>query len=404
MTAQRPNFEMRIVDSLTTRITSSLGGICLAVALLACVCLAHPPQQPGIATIGQVTGGDISVIGQAQGTILGGTHSYEFAAGSTVVVHSGQARVNFTGGGELSICGPAKFTVLASGEALTIALNFGRVHAKLDASRPLTIYTPLITATLLAVMSEPRDVTIGLEPETGALCVLAAHGAVQVQQQLTGQALIIPEPSEVLLSTTPLVVNPASAGSCRCDFDQNNAPATLDDHIVAEKALPAEVTPAPLAKPAAASQSGAPATPAPQPARSGAAAKADQPTNASTPVPNAPKTTESASRALPPATGPILKIVAPPLVYNANSADSATETLSVATVLLARAVVVEPEWTFRGVVAEPAKNAHSAIPSQVATQQNSKEKSKHAQVKTAKRKGFWGWFHRFLFGSPAKQT
>lgn len=395
---------MRIADPLTATITGSRGGICLAIALLASVCLAQSPQQTGAAIIGQVTGGDISVIGQAQETTAGGIQSFQFAAGSTIVVHSGQARVDFTGGGELDVCGPAKFTVLASGEALTIALNFGRVHAKLDASRPLTIYTPLITATFLAVMSQPRDVTIGLEPDTGALCILAAHGAVQVQQQLTGQALIIPEPSEVLLSTTPLVVSPAPIGSCRCDFDQNSASTTPDDHVIAENSLPVIVTPVPLTKPTASPQPGAPSTPAPQPARSGAAAKAEQPKNTSAPASNAPKAGESASPALPPANGPILKIVAPPLVYNANSAGTPTETLSVATVLLARAVVAEPEWTFHGVVAEPAKIAPSAKSSQATTQQDSQDKPKHAKVKTAKRKGFWGWFHRFLFGSPTKQT
>lgn len=170
-------------------------------------------------TLGQVSGDDISVLGLSSVAPGTSSHAIVFGDGSTVVIHSGKAHVKFEGGGELEICGPAKFTVLASGEALTIALSFGRVHARFDSSRPITIYTPLIVATPMAIGNQPRDTTFGLT-NNGAMCLLATRGAVQVQQQLSGETLVVPQPSELLLQGTSLTATPALAESCRCDFDE----------------------------------------------------------------------------------------------------------------------------------------------------------------------------------------
>ena len=64
------------------------------------------------------------------------------ANGSVITVHSGQARLTLVGGGEVDICGPAKFTLLQSGHAITLALNFGRMRVQLPATTQLRIFTP----------------------------------------------------------------------------------------------------------------------------------------------------------------------------------------------------------------------------------------------------------------------
>ncbi|HEV2341269.1 MAG TPA: hypothetical protein VGS15_05675 [Candidatus Acidoferrales bacterium] len=365
---------------------------CLALALASSPALAQASPQNSAAIIGQVTGGDVSVSGTSQPSSPVGANSFAFAAGSTIVVHSGQARVEFTGGGELDVCGPAKFTVLASGEALTIALNFGRIHARLDASRPVTIYAPLITAAPLAVMSQPRDFTLGIEPDTGAICVLAAHGALQVQQQLSGASLIIPEPSEVSLAANPLGSNPAAPGSCRCDFDESAAKAAPPEHIVAENTIPVGVaTASPASQPKAPPQPAAAAAQTPS-SSSAVLAKSDNPDFPPPIVPAAKPREPVPPPELPPASGLITKIVAPPLLYEAKPLPAPAGTISVATLLLAKAAVVEQGWTIRGVVEEPTKSSGK----------DSTAAGKKASPK--KKSGFWAWFHRFLFGSPQKST
>lgn len=364
---------------------------CLVLALASSPALAQASPQNSAAIIGQVTGGDVSVSGPSQPSSPGGANSLAFAAGSTIVVHSGQARVEFTGGGELDVCGPAKFTVLASGEALTIALNFGRIHAKLDASRPVTIYAPLITAAPLAVMSHPRDFTLGIEPDTGAICVLAAHGALQVQQQLSGASLIIPEPSEVSLVANPLGSNPAAPGSCRCDFDESATKAASPEHIVAENTIPVGVaTASPASQPKAPPQPAA--TAQPPSSLSPAPARQNNPDFPPPIVPAAKPREPVPPPELPQASGPITKIVAPPLLYEARPLPAPAGTISVATLLLAKAAVVEQGWTIRGVVEEPGKSSGKG----------STAAGKKASPK--KKSGFWSWFHRFLFGSPQKST
>ncbi|HKW87773.1 MAG TPA: hypothetical protein VJN21_03355 [Candidatus Acidoferrales bacterium] len=385
-------YRMRIGGGLIGEFLILSASACLSLVFACAPARAQSPQQNGAAVIGQVTGADVSVAAPSQPPAPAGASPIAFAAGSTIVVHSGQARVDFTGGGELDVCGPAKFTVLASGEALTVALSFGRIHAKLDPSRPLTIYTPMIAALPLAVMSQPRDVTFGLEPDTGAMCIRAAHGAVQIQQQLSGAALIVPEPSEVSLVANPLGSTPAAAGSCRCDFDEASAKAASPARVVAENTIPVGVANvAPPDQPATQQ----PAAPVKARTPPGSTAVPEMTEHSDLPPPVAPAAKPRAPvppPTLPPASGPITKIVAPPLLYEAKPLPAPAGTISVATVLLAKAVVVEPEWIIHGVVEEPAKAARKGSPAGA------------KQASQKKKKGFWSWFHKFLFGTPAKST
>ncbi len=371
-----------------------------ASLLLACGILAtRAGAQATTPILGEIAGDDISVLGPSHIVNGNSSRAITFGGGSTVIVHAGKARVEFVGGGELEICGPAKFSVLASGEALTVALSFGRVHVKFDASRPITIYTPLIVATPMAIGDQPRDVTIGLM-NTGAMCVLAARGAVQVQQQLSGETLVVPQPSEILLQGTSLGAAQATSGSCRCDFDEASAQTSVPPAgIVAQgqpsqKLSPSQPEPSPKNARKASSQTGA----------DSAASQTSTPAKRAIAKTNR-AAEEAPSRAtmssLPPAKEPVTKIDLPPIGYDATSAMATAVPLSVATLMLANEAKVEPEWIFHGTVAEPpraTKLAHTEAAQHTPAEITAKQQSnKH----TAK-KSFWTRLHDLFAGSPAK--
>ncbi len=372
------------------------GCLLCGALLLCCGFLSAQTQEQtpaAAAALGQVVGGDISVIGPSNPVMNGSTPTIEFSGGSTIVVHSDKARVEFVGGGELDVCGPAKFTVLSSGQALTVALSFGRVHARFDASRPIVIYTPLLIATPMSIGDRPRDATMGLT-NTGTMCVLAAHGAVRLQNQLSGETVIVPQPSEVLLQGTSLGTLPAAAGQCRCDFDDSSAkqvtplaPAATPASATAvapdsEKSVPTLAPPSPKQMaPARATSPGSappegpvshPQTPNPPPVAKNLPAQAAQ-------SPALPAAQTAAPQ-------PILKITLPPIGYDAKSATATAEPLSVATLMLAQEAVVEPEWVFHGTVVAPAEERGVAS----------------AQTPTnapQPKKGFWAKLHDFFTGS-----
>ena len=351
-----------------------------AALLLACgIFTMRAEAQIAPPILGEIAGDDISVLGPSSVVEGNVPREISFGGGSTVIVHSGKARVEFVGGGELEICGPAKFSVLASGEALTIALSFGRVHVRFDASRPITIYTPLIVATPMAIGDRPRDMTIGVMT-TGAMCVLAARGAVQVQQQLSGEMLVVPQPSEVLLQGTPLGPAPAASGSCRCDFDEPGAQKLdLPAAVVVQQEARHELTPR-----------------LPEPSTQNAD-KSSRPVNNAA----APQTSASAQRGIvktDESKQPIAKIDLPPIGYDAGSATDPAEPISVATLLLAKEVTVQPEWIFHGTVAEPPRPRKPVRTgaAQRTTQTSVEQQSK----KHATKKGFWAKLRAFFVGSP----
>lgn len=371
-----------------------------ASLLLACGILAtRAAAQSAAPILGEIAGDDISVLGPSHIVQGNSSRAITFGGGSTVIVHAGKARVEFVGGGELEICGPAKFSVLASGEALTVALSFGRVHVEFDASRPITIYTPMIVATPMAIGDQPRDVTIGLM-NTGAMCVLAARGAVQVQQQLSGETLVVPQPSELLLQATSLGAARATSGSCRCDFDESSAQTSASSAGIVAQVQTTQK-----------SSSGQP-EPSPQNAhKASSPADADSATShISTPIqstiakkdePTEQPASRSATSMLPPANQPITKIDLPPIGYDATGATATAEPLSVATLMLAKEAKVEPEWIFHGTVAEPPRGTKSAS---IKTTQHAPMEipAKQQSSKHTKKKSFWTKLHDFFAGSPKK--
>ena len=194
------------------RIGVRLSACALAALLSPCVLAAQAQSE----TVGRIEGDAIAVKGAVGVEVENGRSITLLASGSQITVKSGQARVTLAEGGEIGICGPAHLSLLKSGNTVTVALDYGRVHAKLDRAVPLTVYTPLIVATPVAIGDAPRDATVGFEA-SGTMCVLASRGAVRLEQQLTGQVLLVPQAGEVALAEGQLDSLRETSGSCQCE-------------------------------------------------------------------------------------------------------------------------------------------------------------------------------------------
>src|ERR1700728_3954276 len=155
--------------------------LALMAAGFACPLATHA-QGARLPVVGHVEGTDISC---ESGTPETGQYStvgtrLDVSDGTVVTVHSGEVLVTLFAGGQVDICGPAKLTVLLSGNAITLALNFGRVRVELPAKTDLRIFTPTLIGTPLDISGGARDVTVGLSLDD-SLCVLASSGALQLQ-------------------------------------------------------------------------------------------------------------------------------------------------------------------------------------------------------------------------------
>jgi hypothetical protein len=171
-------------------------------------------------------------------------------SGSEVRVKSGQAHIDVVEGGNITICGPSHFSVLKSGAALTIALDSGTIHAHIEGQLTLNVYTAQILAHTLPIGGEPEEVVIGLDG-SGVMCIHPSKGAVRIEQQLTGQSLLVPQNGEVALTNGQLETLHTSAGLCNCEIQVSAAGistqvSTLGTHDDPPKPKAAEQKPAPL--------------------------------------------------------------------------------------------------------------------------------------------------------------
>jgi hypothetical protein len=201
-----------------------------------------PADQPVPVPVARIEGDDISVRGQMNLERETGHTFAELFSGSEVIVRSRQARIELAGGGEVGICGPAKFSLLRSGATLTLALDFGRIHARLNQAQALTIYTPLAVATPVPISPGAGELHLGLE-QTGQMCLYAARGAVRVQPQFGDAAVLVPQNMEASFSEGHLEAVSAAPSTCRCNAleafavpsalavrTEPSPPAAVDDH------------------------------------------------------------------------------------------------------------------------------------------------------------------------------
>lgn len=193
-----------------------------AVSLLFCAALPAPvcarPDEPTFDTVGPIDGEDILVSGSMRMEFEHGHAKTILRSGSDVRVKSGQARIELVEGGNIIICGPAHFSVLKSADSLTLALDFGVIHAHIEHQPALIIYTAQIQAKPVAIGEGAQDVLVGVDA-AGAICIRAASGAVRLEQQLTGQSVIVPQNGDVLIANGQLDAIRTVAGNCSCELE-----------------------------------------------------------------------------------------------------------------------------------------------------------------------------------------
>ncbi|MGB9243380.1 MAG: hypothetical protein WCC03_08515 [Candidatus Acidiferrales bacterium] len=381
---------------------------CLSLLFLLLACLtpcfaplcAQQSAPPG--TIGRVEGNDVSIEGgsaASNGTATSAPSMF-VVNGSVITVHSGQAHMTLAGGGEIDICGPAKFTLLQSGPAITLALNFGRMRVQLPAAAQLRIFTPTIVATPIDIGGAPRDFTVGLDL-SDSLCVVATSGALRLEHQFTGEGLIVPQSGEFFLAAGKLLPVAGVSGSCQCVSLQarNAAPAPPSQPLPRspEMGLTSRPQPEPPPVPEVASNPPVLAQPElPPPAEVHAAPPAIQirqlaAANELHPNPQAPANEVPDAPAL---SIPIYKVVMPPLTFSANAPAPPGEP-STDMILLVRIAHVQPEWQFKGRVEAPQLEQVSARePSRSPSAPHSSQKKKG---------GFWAALKR-AFGGGGDET
>lgn len=193
--------------------------LCAAVLFFAAlpVLRAARPDNPPADAIGSIEGDAISVQGPMNVDTANGQTRTILRSGSDVVVKSGQAHIDLVEGGNITICGPAHFSVLKSGGAITIALDTGTIHVHIEGALTLNVYTPQIQAHPISIGGGAQDVLVGLN-SSGAMCFRANRGAVRIEQQLSGQSLLIPQNGDVSLTNGQLESLQNSPGHCACEL------------------------------------------------------------------------------------------------------------------------------------------------------------------------------------------
>jgi hypothetical protein len=298
------------------------------VAILAALLLyeGHSAAQDLPAVIGRIEGDDLEVVTTTFAGVEKNAAPTAVASSSEVTLRSGHALLMLDAGGEVSICGPAHFKVIKSSGAVTLALDYGRVHPSLESADTFTIYTPTIIATPISISGGLRDMTLGLDP-TGEMCVLTARGAMRVEPQFSDQSVIVPQGGRVSLAGGQIQSLQIDAAACSCEFPR----ASLER----PRAAPAE-------------------TPGTPPVSRSVGAL-------NHPLPPEPKSVDESPAPSAPKEGPIYTVLMPPLSFNANAPEPPPNP-DPETILLVREVRLRPTVVFRGHV-NPAPTQAAVLPS-----------------------------------------
>ena len=202
--------------------------VMLGAALFAAA--APRPDDPGTDAVGVIDGESIAVSGPMRVETVHGQVKTMLRSGSDVRVKSGTARIDLVEGGWISACGPAHFSVLKSAGSLTVALDSGTIHAHIEGDPALTIYTPQIQAQTISIGGGLQDILVGFD-SPGAMCIRANRGAVRLEQQLTGQSIVVPQAGNVLVLNGQLDSLRTSAGHCACEPQMAKATSSPDVEV-----------------------------------------------------------------------------------------------------------------------------------------------------------------------------
>jgi hypothetical protein len=285
-----------------------------AMALLATVATvflrsARTAAQDFPVVLGRIEGDDVEVATKTPAGVETDAAPTVVASGSDVTLRSGYALLLLNSGGQVSICGPAHFKLIKSSGALTLALDYGRVHSSLESADEFKIYTPTIVATPIAISGGPRDITVGLAQD-GEMCMLTAHGAMRVEPQFSEQSVIVPQGGTVSLAGGQIESLQADASACSCDYPRARMGSS-------ESARSAHSRPA---------------------------------RDIGMLAPPAPPDRKRAGNAAPPSTPagePVYTVLMPPLSFDASSPEPPPDPAP-ETILLVREVRLRPLVEFRG--------------------------------------------------------
>jgi hypothetical protein len=276
--------------------------------------LREDDQHVGDA-IGVIEGDAIAVTGPMSVEVVRGQVKTLLRSGADIHVKSGSARIALVEGGQITICGPAHLSLLKSGGAVTVALDTGTIHVYIEREPAVTIYTAQIKAQPLSIGDSPQDTLVGLD-SAGAMCIRATRGAVRIEQQLTGQSMIIPQAGDVQLTNGQLDSLRGGSGRCACELQL------------------AKLAPPP---PAA-------STPTEEVSRLATAEEVHRDLRDT--KPNLPASRDE--KPVPPAVkdAPIYQVFVPPLIYDAKAA--VQPDIDPKMIVLVRRVRVRPTLIFQG--------------------------------------------------------
>lgn len=177
----------------------------------------NPPGAAGQVVVGRLSGDDVSVNGAVTLESKNGRTTAMLASGSDVKLQSGQAKIDLAEGGDVILCGPAHLSIVKSGAALTIALDYGQVHLQVGSKTDITIYTPLWIAKPVSVGDRDRDLTVGID-QKGELCITASSGAMRIEQQLTAESLVVPQGGDIRIEGDDLRALRSGTRACSCEL------------------------------------------------------------------------------------------------------------------------------------------------------------------------------------------
>jgi hypothetical protein len=180
----------------------------------------HEPDQPDKPqgdAVGTIEGDAIALQGPMSVEVVNGQVKTMLRSGNDIRVKSGQAQIDLVEGGKIAICGPAHLSLLKSGGSLTIALDNGVIHVYVEKAPSVVVYTPQIQAKPIAIGDGAQDALIGFDA-AGVMCVRAETGAIRLENQLSGQSVIVPQGGDILLKSSGLDSISNTSGHCECEI------------------------------------------------------------------------------------------------------------------------------------------------------------------------------------------
>jgi hypothetical protein len=202
------------------RVTLAALGIFLFAARVA---VADPlPQEPQGEIIGTIEGQAIALKGPMSVQVVGNEVKTLLRSGVDIRVKLGRARINLAEGGSIAVCGPAHISMLKAGNALTIALDSGTIHAHVEGNLRLNVFTAQILAKTVAIGDGPQDILAGFDTP-GLMCVRANRGALRLEEQFGSQSVMVPQGGDVLLANGQLQGMRSNSGLCACESFESAA-------------------------------------------------------------------------------------------------------------------------------------------------------------------------------------